>query len=100
VQYAGRRKEATQREQQGEHKEKGCTRPGDALRLGDALRTDVLRYQDGRGHRDAKNRAEQQEDHDVAVVSASESCTAQELADPHRIDRAVDRLQHVAEQDG
>ena len=49
-----------------------------------------------RRHRQAEHAAEQQEQHAVRVRRCGERGFAEEVADPERVDRRVQRLQHVA----
>ena len=51
------------------------------------------------GHREAEHDAEQHEHHDVRISGRGQCRLAQVMTDPDGIDRAVERLQHVAEQD-
>jgi hypothetical protein len=64
------------------------------------LRADALRHHDGRGHRKTEHHAEQQEHHDIRIADGGEGRLAQKLAHPDGVHRAIDRLQHVAEQNG
>jgi hypothetical protein len=57
-----------------------------------------LRNQNGRGHADAEQRTEDQEQNQVGIGGGRQRRFAQKTADPHRVDRSVQRPQHIRPQ--
>ncbi len=70
-----------------------------ALGLVEILGADALANQDRRCHADAEHRAEQEEQDHVRVRGRGQCRLAEEMPDPDRIDRPIQRLQHVAAED-
>lgn len=54
-----------------------------------------MRDQDGRRHADAEDGAEDEKQHEVCIGRGGQRRFTEETADPHGIDRAVERLQHI-----
>ena len=89
-----------QRHQGGKAEEEAGAGADHALGAVDVARADGLADQNRCGHADAEDGAEQEEQDGVGVGRGGERGLAEVVADPDRIDRAVERLQHVAGQHG
>ncbi len=82
-----------------DHAEAEPAAEGAARRI-DVAVAEVLPDPHGRRVAEPEDRGEQQEHHDVGVGRGGQRALTQQAADPDRIDRAVQRLDHVADQHG
>ena len=84
----------------GQADEEGRRRAHHLLDQTDVVRAHRLADQDVAGHADAEDRPQHQHHHDIGVAERGDGGFAQGVADPELVDRAVQRLQGVAAQQG
>lgn len=83
----------------GQDEEEAGACADDLLRFLNPPGAEVLPHQNDRRHRNADAQADQEEHQEIRVGRRRQGGLAEQAADPDRVDGAVQRLQHVAEQD-